>query len=104
MATSIECERMWGGYLDQLPKSVKSTRFVRINPELPEDVPTLDDVEKMIPLQEAAEYWLQHQATKVKRVALQLIATCFYFELLGLIINGKDEAYIAEGKLQTSTC
>lgn len=30
---------------------------------------------------------------------MRLIATCFYFELLGPIINGKSEGYVAEGEL-----
>ncbi|QDS77600.1 hypothetical protein FKW77_001933 [Venturia effusa] len=102
MATSIECDRMWSSYIDQLPKSVKASRFIRINPELPDDVPALDDVEKMIPLREAAECWLQNQ-TKVKKVALQLIASCFYFEVLVKLINGKDEAYVAEGKSRSAS-
>ncbi|KAE9983700.1 hypothetical protein BLS_003847 [Venturia inaequalis] len=98
MATSIECDRIWDGYIDQLPKFVKASRFVRINPELPDEVPALDDVEKMTSLREAAEDWLRNQS-KVKKVALQLIASCFYFEVLGSIINGKDEAYVAEGRI-----
>lgn len=99
MATSIECERIWRNYLDQLPRSIRSTRFVRINPELPDAVPNIDDVDKMVPLQEALESWLDNQS-KVKEVAMQLVATCFYFELLGSIINGKSEGYVAEGKLR----
>jgi hypothetical protein len=97
MATSIECERMWRNYLDQLPRTIRSTRFIRINPELSDTVPNIDDVEKMEPLQEEVESWLDNQK-QVKQVAMQLVATCFYFELLGSIINGKSEGYVAEGK------
>jgi hypothetical protein len=96
MATSIECDRIWDRFLDNLPRSVKQSRMVRLNPELPSDIPALDDVKAMPRLQhDIRSRW--RSDLKIYSVAVQLIATCFLFQLTGPIVE-HSTGYCADGR------
>ena len=79
IATSIECERIWSSFTANLPKHVKLSRFVRLDPELGVDVPQLDEVAHMERLRRSARQQLQ-QDVRVKTLAVQLVAALFYWE------------------------
>lgn len=81
MATSLDCEHAWNDYLSHLPESTYSSRYFRINPELTGKVPTLDETGEMIPLQTRVQSILRHDE-RIKKLALQLITSTFYFQLL----------------------
>jgi hypothetical protein len=96
MATSIECERIWDRYLNNLPRAVRQSRMVRLNPELPGDIPDLDEIKSMSRLQQnVRSRW--RSDLKIYNVAVQLIATCFLFQLSGPIVE-HSTGYVAEGK------
>ncbi|KAF1991096.1 hypothetical protein K402DRAFT_436349 [Aulographum hederae CBS 113979] len=98
LATSIECERIWEKYLDNLPRNIKQSRFVRVNPELTGEVPSLDEVKAMPELQKNVRNRLK-QDFRIKSLAFQLLATSFYFELLGPIAETKGSGWVAEGRI-----
>jgi hypothetical protein len=95
--SSIQCNGIWEAYIKHLPKADSSARYIRINPELLDAVADIDDVDKMTPLQKEVESWLDNQPI-VRQVAMQLIATCFYFELMESIGKGERGGYVAEGE------
>jgi patatin-like phospholipase/acyl hydrolase len=97
LATSIECDRIWEKYLDNLPRNIKQSRFVRINPELAGEIPSLDDVKAMPELQKNVRNRLKHDSM-IRSLAFQLLATSFYFEHLGPIAEKEGVAWVAEGK------
>lgn len=96
MATSLDCEHAWNDYLSHLPESTYSSRYFRINPELTGKVPTLDETGEMIPLQTRVQSILRHDE-RIKKLALQLITSTFYFQLLTPISEKADGGFQAEG-------
>jgi predicted acylesterase/phospholipase RssA len=93
---TIECDNIWDKFLTGLPLSARQSRFIRINPELHIALPALDHVGAIPVLREAVRLYL-HDSTIIKRLASQLIATCFYFELTGQITEIEPGLYTAEG-------
>lgn len=82
IASSLDSEKTWHDFLGTISReSEDRKRFVRINPAFPENPPMLDDVASMKGLYEKVQRKLkstsQHQ---ILRVALQLVATMFYFQ------------------------
>jgi len=79
----LNSEKTWETYMDVLnPPASHRSRFVRLNAQLNHDPPQLDDVSQMNKFQEEVrdEFWGDQ---RIKRVALQLVATSFYFERSG---------------------
>jgi hypothetical protein len=96
MATSIECDNIWERFLSNLPRDIRQARVIRLNPELHGDIPALDEVKAMPKLgRDVRDRWRSDM--KIHRVALQLVATCFYFELTGSIVENTSD-YTANGK------
>ena len=54
-------------------------RYVRINPPLNEDPSSLDDVNPMQYIKELVRDQIKRDS-RIRELALQLVATCFYFE------------------------
>ncbi|KAF2420198.1 hypothetical protein EJ08DRAFT_690440 [Tothia fuscella] len=78
-------------------KRAESSRFIRVNPELANEAPSLDDVKAMPDLQKDIRNRLKHDPT-IRNLAFELLATSFYFELLGPIGKAEMGGGIAEGK------
>ena len=73
-------EKAWDTYMNVLsPPREYHSRFVRINPPLNEDPPRLDDVGRMPYIQGLVREQIRGD-NQIEQVALQLVATCFYFE------------------------
>jgi len=96
--SSFNSERIWIEFKSGIPKSVEWSRFVRLNPELTEDPPLLDEVHKMKALQSTVRSKMAQDAC-VKRLALQLLATSFYFELAGPISETDSGLFEAQGRI-----
>ncbi|KAF1844020.1 FabD/lysophospholipase-like protein [Cucurbitaria berberidis CBS 394.84] len=77
---ALDCEKTWQEYTRRLPEEVSRSRFVRYSPQLIKDLPALDDVHRLDSLQEMVRGFLSEDAVKFRRLAMQLIATSFYFE------------------------
>lgn len=80
IASSLDPEKTWDNYISVLqPPPIYRQRYVRLNPQLSEEPPRLDEVHRMIPLQKLVrERWRDDR--KIRQVAVQLIASSFYFE------------------------
>ena len=80
IASALDSEKTWHSYLNVLqPPSKHRMRYVRLNPQLNEDPPRMDEVNRMQYIQERARGMVQSDS-KIQRVAYQLIASSFYFE------------------------
>ena len=80
IASALDSEKAWHSYMNVLqPPSNHRSKYIRINPQLNEDPPRLDDVERMSYIQEMVREMLISD-DKIQRVALRLIASSFYFE------------------------
>jgi hypothetical protein len=80
IASTLDSERAWERYIEVLnPPSRDKNRYVRLNPDLSEDPPALDQVAKMKSLQETVRKQIQEDE-RIRNIADQLISTSFYFE------------------------
>ncbi|OJD31446.1 lysophospholipase-like protein [Diplodia corticola] len=88
--SSLDCEKTWEAYINGLPKTCESSRFVRINPEVA-DLPQLDDIGEMKSLQTRVQNKLQNPRYEdiLRRLAMRLVATSFFFEVQEPISDDK---------------
>jgi predicted acylesterase/phospholipase RssA len=78
---ALDCEKTWDEYVRRIPHDSRS-RFVRYSPKLVKCLPALDDVYLVESLQDLASKHLseEKEAAGIQKLAMQLIATSFYFE------------------------
>lgn len=80
MHDALDCEKAWREHIRRLPAEMSNSRFIRYSPELVGDLPSLDDVDDLDRLQEAVGKDLERKSALFQKVAMQLVATSFYFE------------------------
>ncbi|KAF7536915.1 hypothetical protein G7054_g4138 [Neopestalotiopsis clavispora] len=105
MDQTLNCERTWEDYFStvasSLPRHISTSRFIRINPEIGQ-VPALDEKDKMPQLRKKTNEAIRRDP-RIEEVGRQLIATCFYFELMNksesgqVTIHGKLQCRLAQG-------
>lgn len=94
IASALDSEKAWHSYMNVLqPPSNYRSKYIRINPQLNEDPPRLDDVERMSYIQDMVREILISD-DKIQKVALRLIASSFYFE------KSQSADVISDGKIQ----
>ena len=82
IAASLNSEETWKDFVGTIAnRSAERSKLIRINPELPHDPPNLDDVPAMNRLKEEVDA-MTFGDRKIRRLALQLLATMFYFEVI----------------------
>ena len=97
IASTLDSEKTWHSYMSVLqPPSSHRLRYVRLNPQLSEDPPRLDEVGRMPYIQEKVREDLNSD-NKIQRVALQLIASSFYFEMLHSAEVAQDRVVQCKG-------
>lgn len=80
IASALDSEKTWHSYINVLqPPSNHRAKYIRLNPQLNEDPPRLDDVENMSYIQDKTREMLSSD-DRIQTVALRLIASSFYFE------------------------
>ncbi|KAM0713999.1 hypothetical protein Q7P37_010963 [Cladosporium fusiforme] len=81
--TSLDSQRTWEDFIgSRRPAVHDKQRYVRLNPELDSQPPKMDEVDQLGYLEEVTRYCIGGDE-KLKRLARQLVATCFYFEVVG---------------------
>ena len=97
IASSLDSEKTWHSYMSVLqPLRADRARYVRINPQLSEDPPRLDEVGRLAYIQEKVRTMLLSD-NKIQRVALQLIASSFYFEKSNATELKEDGSVLCKG-------
>lgn len=80
IASALDSEKTWGSYMNVLhPPPNQNSRYVRINPRLKENPPSLDEVDRLPYIQELVRE-MSSTDVSIQNVALRLIASSFYFE------------------------
>lgn len=80
IASALDSEKAWHSYMNVLqPPSNHRAKYIRLNPQLAENPPRLDEVEHMSYIQDVVREMLSSD-DKIQKVALRLIASSFYFE------------------------
>lgn len=82
MHDALDCEKAWSQYIRHFPGDISESRFMRYSPELVKALPALDDVDQLDRLQETVRKDLDsaRNTARFQRLAMQLVATSFYFE------------------------
>lgn len=77
----LNCNKIWEQYRQDALEAYSEDRrrYIRINPDLRDEVPRLDDVSKLRTMQTTVQKEMK-QNIKVKEVAHRLIASTFFFE------------------------
>ena len=80
IASTLDSEKAWRSYMDVLnPPPNQKARYIRINPQLNETPPGLDEVDRLPYIQEVVRE-MSSTNVSIQNVALRLIASSFYFE------------------------
>ena len=81
--TSLDSEKTWRDFLSTRGLNpANRNRYVRINPQIPDHPPKLDEVDQVRMLRETTQH-LVGGDPKIKTLAHRLVATSFYFDTLG---------------------
>lgn len=94
MHDALACEKAWSEHVRRLPAEISNLRFIRYSPEFARDLPSLDDVGQLDRLQEAVGKDLERKSALFQKVAMQLVATSFYFEYESIQQRGTAAATI----------
>lgn len=97
IASTLDAEKTWDNYISVLqPPPIHRPRYVRLNPQLSEEPPRLDEVHRMIPLRKLVrEKWRDDR--KIRQVAVQLVASSFYFEMSAPVESVAGETLRCKG-------
>jgi hypothetical protein len=80
IASTLDSEKVFQNYMSILPfTGDHRLRYVRINPQLSEDPPRLDEVDRLSYIQTIVRGQMA-ESPQIKKVARQLVATSFFFE------------------------
>lgn len=97
VTSSLDSEMTWKKYMTVLqPPSIHRSRYVRLNPQLTEDPPALDEVSRMKYIQDLTREEFNGD-DRIREVALKLIASSFYFEKSTLAESKEDHAFQCKG-------
>lgn len=80
IADALDCEKTWNEYTRPLTVHDSPSRYIRYNVKLDGDLPGLDDIKALQPLQEEVMRKVSREA-RITNLAFQLVATCFYFDV-----------------------
>ena len=96
---AISQQELWDSYISQL-SDFATHRFWRLDPEFDHDLPGIDDVTKLRAFRQQLQ---KHAAVQLQipRLAAQLVASLFYFELSEPISKTETNEFIAKGKSMT---
>ncbi|KAL8726779.1 MAG: hypothetical protein Q9181_005928 [Wetmoreana brouardii] len=99
IASALDSEKAWDNYISILqPAPEHLTRYVRLNPQLQKDPPSLDEVECMQMLKATVRSQMTN-SEEISVLALQLVASCFYFEKSAAAELQSNDSYECKGKL-----
>ena len=80
IASALDSEKAWHSYMNVLqPPSNHRAKYIRLNPQLHEDPPGLDEVDRMSYIQDVVRE-MSSLDNRIQKVAFRLISSSFYFE------------------------
>lgn len=97
---NLDTERRWFHVVKENPRLKE--RMHRINPNLGEDPPEMDNVSQAEPLYRKVEEWVSNTSAKmyIAKIARGLIASSFYFERDGVAVMGPASSISLPGLIR----
>ena len=99
----LNAEMAWNEFCDDILESSSETtdklKYIRINPDLGDDVPSLDEKKQIFKLQTKTKAILQSPEMKAKihNTANRLVASLFYYERKSPPTHGLDDLISCKG-------
>lgn len=101
IASALDSEKAWDDYISTLqPPIEKPSRYVRLNPQLHVDPPSLDNVDCMQRIKTTVRTQMMNDH-RIPLLALQLVASCFYFEKSAAAELQLNDSYECKGEIGT---
>lgn len=85
MDSILDAERSWEDFVENtvsVTTSENDYRYVRINPDIGFNPPSIDAVFEIQRLQDATKQALREEKSTIQDVARLLISSCFYFDMI----------------------
>lgn len=98
--SSVGCEQTWSNFLRSLPihDEDKAAKYHRLNIDLPNKLPRIDQVDHMALLRRAAEDFCYNNPL-IDQISTKLIASLFYFRLDGASRMSQGMKWDCEGTI-----
>lgn len=105
---ALNCRRIWEEFLGENPHLQSHDcddarrRYVRINPDLKQKVPKLDEVDELTvtALESAAAAYMANNRPKMREMAHRLIASSFFFEKDPRSVKDAEHGFVCRGKVK----
>ncbi|KAI0965763.1 hypothetical protein F4678DRAFT_467205 [Xylaria arbuscula] len=98
---NLDSERRWVAWSEPFLRDPQwKERLYRLNPDLGEEPPAMDDVEKIKSLSNNVAGWIENHAEvqeEVNEIACSLVASSFYLELVGKPVKAQDSSIQLHG-------
>lgn len=97
ITSALDSEKIWRSYMSVLhPPPNEKVGYIRINPQLKENPPGLDEVESL-PYIQGVVREISSTDVSIQNVALRLIASSFYFEKSHAVELASDDSVQIKG-------
>jgi hypothetical protein len=94
--SSSDAQDTWDHYHDSLlAKPRDESRYIRLNPPVDRPVPKLDDVDEMAAYRKEIQKALR--SLTLKDYAQQIIASCFFFDIIQPPTEGENRTLVCKG-------
>ena len=101
--SSLDSEKALHAYINVLaPPSNQRFKYYRLNPQLEQPAPSLDQVEHMAEIRDRALSLISND-NRIQSLASHLIATLFYFEVTKVVPESLNGIAV-RGKLDCDFC
>jgi len=92
-----ERSKAWDSYLNLLPHSAPTSKFVRLNPIFEQDLSVSEDMSSTEYIQSVVQKYYTND-NQIKSLAVQLFATLFYMDVSETVLETEDNGVIVKGK------
>jgi hypothetical protein len=92
-----ERSEAWDSYLNLLPHSAPTSKFVRLNPKFEQDLSVSEDISSAEYIQSVVQKYYTND-NQIKSLAVQLFATLFYMDVSETILETEDNGVTVQGK------
>ncbi|KAF2667466.1 hypothetical protein BT63DRAFT_456762 [Microthyrium microscopicum] len=87
----------WNQFLGTLPPNYPSSKYSRLDVQIPHILPEKDDVSALLAFQKTVRANIRQE--EIREIAMKLLAALFYFERTGIIDEVSDEEFYIYGEI-----
>lgn len=101
----LDCRRIWDTFMaDNVQSdSEASHRFVRVNPDLGQKRPKMDDVSQLPNVEAAVRRYIGNHGRELEEIGDRLVASTFFFETDANSVKQADDEFTCRGISQPNS-